>query len=321
MMQLFREELGLDAPTISLNVRATEPAVQTAKIVEAAARSILNLCPNLVCVFGDTNSSLAVALAAVKCQVPVAHIEAGCRSFDHRMQEEHNRRLIDHMSTLLMPVSPNSEANLLREAVPGAICQTGDPQYDIFLATQASGPCIRLSLEGRVGLLTLHRPENVDDTDALEALLKVIGTAGKRNGVRWIFPAHPRTAKVLPAGLNDSIEVVEPLSYREILAILESATICVTDSGGLQKDAFWSGVPTVTVRPSTEWTETVELGFNVLAPTPSALDMAIDACAATTLTPSLARPYGDGHASEKVVSTIDSWLQLATVSPSSTIED
>jgi UDP-N-acetylglucosamine 2-epimerase len=315
MMRLFREEFGVTATTVELGVKATNAVQQTSKIMARSGEAIDELRPDIVCVFGDTNSSLAVALAAMKSCVRLAHIEAGCRSFDRRMQEEQNRRLIDHVADLLIAVSPAGQRNLIREGVCGSIHLCGDPQFDAFLAASA-GPATRKNrARSRVGLVTIHRPENVDDRHHLAEILKTLDESSQRTGLTWNFPVHPRTAKLLPASVGRSIRVIDPLSYQDLLAMLSKADVCVTDSGGLQKDAFWMRVPCVTLRPSTEWTETVDAGDNTLVSSTSEMVAAIEASSATDLGELKYNPYGSGDAAQQIVNLITVWFSNSAEAP------
>lgn len=268
MDSVFFKELAIPRPSINMGVGSGSHAEQTAAMMLDLERYFERTRPEIVGVFGDTNSGLAAALAAVKLQIPVAHLEAGCREWEMDMPEEINRRLMDHCSLVNLAVSEVSAENLRRENVPGAVHNLGDPLYDVYRACRRVSDDLklweRMSLARRgYCLLTLHRPANVDDQRTLEAILSVLAGCSE---LPVVFPVHPRTRKQLQArerGLSNFL-MIDPLSYHDILSVLGGAALAVTDSGGLQKEAFWSRVPCVTVREHTAWSETVEMGVNRL---------------------------------------------------------
>ncbi|MFH1149485.1 MAG: UDP-N-acetylglucosamine 2-epimerase (non-hydrolyzing) [Actinomycetota bacterium] len=269
MDRVFFEGLGLTYPELNLDVGSGSAAGQTAGILERFEGVIETLRPGIVAVFGDTNSSLAAALCAAKFPVPVAHLEAGCREWEMDVPEEINRRLIDHCSRLLLAVSTGCVANLEAEHAPGDVFNTGDPLYGVYLEhfdrERAADTVSGMGLEpGGYAVLTVHRQGNVDDPERLLATLSTL----ELSGVRFVFPLHPRTARVLEGAGHrpgTGLRIIEPLDYGGMLDLLSGAVLAVTDSGGLQKEAFWSGVPCVTLREHTAWHETVELGANFLA--------------------------------------------------------
>jgi UDP-N-acetylglucosamine 2-epimerase len=297
MLSGFLRELDVPPVTYDLGVGSLDPVEQTARIIAGTGGVIREANPDSVCVFGDTNSTLGGALAAAKAEVPLVHIEAGCRSFDQGMPEELNRRAVDHMSTLLLAVSELAAHNLERERVMGEVHIVGDPQFDMFLE-QTRG--LTPAGESNYGLITLHRQENADDPVRLAAILSGISKGG--GDLEWIFPVHPRTAKRLPA-VPAGVRTVAPVLYRELLQLLLSARVCVTDSGGLQKEAFWARVPCVTVRATTEWMETVAQGANELA-TPVTVATAVAHALTKRLPVEHDNPYGDGRASEEIASIL-----------------
>lgn len=303
MSDAFLEELGLPDFDVDLKVGSADPAHQTAAVMLGTAAVLERTHPDALCVFGDTNSSLGAALAAAKTDTPLVHIEAGCRSYDMAMPEEVNRRLIDHASQLLLAVSESGAQNLEAEAVPGRIVVVGDPLFDVF-AERA--PAAQRGEPPRRGLLTLHRPENVDDPSRLEAVLDEVTALPEP--AEWTFPVHPRARRTLPSRLASSLKLVAPLGYAELLRELARADVCVTDSGGLQKEAFWARVPCVTVRRSTEWTETLRAGSNELASVGD-LAEAIRRALKKALPVEFENPYGDGRASERVVEVLEEWLR------------
>ena len=270
---VFFEELDLPRPDIELDVGSDSHARQTAAMLTGIADAIASVGPRLVLVYGDTNSTLAGALAAAKLHVPVAHVEAGLRSFDRRMPEEVNRVLTDHLSSLLFCPTDTAVTNLAAEGVVAGVEQVGDVMHDLAMATltadreQAVLSRFGLSPGGYV-LATAHRPATTDEPAHLEAVLLALG--GRDETV--IFPAHPRTAASidrfgLAALVTPNIRLVEPVGYSESLALVKNARVVATDSGGLQKEAYFFSVPCVTMRDTSEWVETIESGWNILVGT------------------------------------------------------
>ena len=272
MSGIFLDELKLPDIPINLEVGSGSDGWQTAEIMKRTEKVLDDLKPDLLCVFGDTNSTLGAALAAVKVQVPVVHIEAGARSFNLRMAEEVNRRLVDHCSSLLLAVSDNCANNLKKENVLGDIHVVGDPLYDCFSSNVSEAS--KLNILGSLGLkkndyiiLTLHRAENVDHKETLGNIIQALVEIEE---LRIAFPVHPRTKrKLLEFGLCDQLKKsnvvpLRPLKYGETLNLLLNSELVMTDSGGLQKEAFWAKAPCLTLRDVTEWVETVSLGVNYL---------------------------------------------------------
>ncbi len=304
---VFFRELGLPAPDRSLGIAGGSNTSQVARMLDALEPVLGEVQPDGVVVYGDTNSTLAGALAAAQAGLPVAHVEAGMRSFDRSMPEELNRVLTDHLSTLLLCSSEVAVANLRREGVDGAVELVGDVMVDVALKVQ---PRARERVDlvqgrglrpGEYVLATAHRAGNVDDPRRLERLVELLASVP----VPVVLALHPRTrARLLEAGLLarlDSVTVLPPLGYLELTALLCHARAVLTDSGGLQKEAYLARVPCITLRPSTEWTETVESGWNVL------VDLDRDAAlAALERRPPDEHPplYGDGRAGERVVAAL-----------------
>jgi len=310
LSQVFFSELGLPRPEHHLELGGGTNTAQTARMLEALEGLLASERPDLVLVYGDTNSTLAGALAAAQAQVPVAHVEAGMRSFDRAMPEELNRVLTDHASSLLLCSSESSAAHLRAERVAGRIEVVGDVMVDIalLLAPRAAARTEVLEAHGvQPGaflLVTSHRAGNVDDPVRLERLVALLEALPDPT----VFPLHPRTrARLEVAGLLDRlgaaphIRLTAPLGYLEFTALLYHARAVLTDSGGVQKEAYLAATPCVTLRPSTEWTETVDAGWNVLVD----LDAAA-ALAALEREPPAERPqlYGDGRAGERVVAAL-----------------
>jgi UDP-GlcNAc3NAcA epimerase len=317
LSQVFFRELGLAAPEHELGIGGGSNTSQTARMLAALEGLLAEAEPDAVLVYGDTNSTLAGALAAAQRGVPVVHIEAGMRSWDRAMPEELNRVLCDHMSDLLLCASETAAENLRRESVQGRIEVVGDVMTDVAFKWQSTGSAGSQALAGRglergeYLLLTAHRAGNVDDRERLEALADVVAELPGR----VIFPVHPRTRKRLrEAGLSKRLEALEnvtlgePLGYVEFAALVRGARAVVTDSGGVQKEAYLAGVRCITLRQTTEWVETVETGWNVL------VDLDKDRVIA-----SLERPipkdrpelYGDGKAGERCVAAIGTLVSPA----------
>jgi len=304
LSQVFFDELGLQEPRHRLATHSADPAVMRPGIavtVEAER-------PDWVLVFGDTNSTLAGALAGVDARTPVAHVEAGLRSGDWTMPEERNRVEVDQLAALLLCPDERSRAQLEREAVPGRAVVVGDVMAD---ATRLFAPLARDRVPlgglepGHYAVATVHRLANVS-----QPRLGRIAEGLSRLEEPVVFPAHPRTRAALDGiPLGPNVRLVAPLGYLELAALTSQARVILTDSGGLQKEAYWYGVPCVTMRPSTEWVDTVEAGANVLVDDDPGL---IAEAAAAARMPAERPPlYGDGHASERVAEALLSSLSAA----------
>ncbi len=307
---VFFAELGLPAPDEQLGIALGTASSQTSRMLAALEPVLEAARPDAVLVYGDTNSTLAGALAGAQAGVPVAHVEAGMRSFDRTMPEELNRVLSDHASRLLLCSTDVAMTNLRNEAVAGHAELVGDVMVDIALAIQPRArerpDLVReRGLEpGGYALATAHRAGNVDDVARLTRLVEVL----EAMPLPVVLPLHPRTgARLGSSGLLARLEraprvrLTEPLGYFELTALLCGARAVLTDSGGLQKEAYLARVPCITLRANTEWTETVELGWNVL------VDLDADAAVAALDRPRPAAApdvYGDGHAGERVVDAL-----------------
>jgi UDP-GlcNAc3NAcA epimerase len=305
LSRVFFDELELPRPEHLLSLGGGSNTAQTARMLAALEPLLHTEVPDVVLVYGDTNSTLAGALAGAQAGVPVAHVEAGMRSYDRTMPEELNRVLTDHASALLLCSSEAAAAVLRDEHVVGEVAVVGDVMVDVFslLAPRAdAGALERLGVRrGEYLLATAHRAGNVDDPARLRALVDVL--TGMPLPV--VLPLHPRTRERLTAaGLLDALDgviVAPPLGYLEFTALLLGARAVLTDSGGVQKEAYLAGVPCVTLRSTTEWRETVDAGWNVL------VDLDADAArrALERPLPSERPPlYGDGRAGERVVEAL-----------------
>lgn len=301
MSEVFFRELGIPAPDYNLGVGSGGHGQQTGEMLARIEEVLLRERPAGVLVYGDTNSTLAGALAAAKLHIPVAHVEAGLRSFNREMPEEINRVLSDHISDLLFCPTATAAANLAREGIAAGVHQVGDVMYDAVrqgLAAATRQVLERLGLAPRGYLLaTIHRPSNTDDPAVLAEIVGALGDTGET----VVLPAHPRTQKALrAAGVVPAanVRLTEPVSYLDMLALERDARMVLTDSGGVQKEAYWLGVPCVTLRGETEWVETVEAGWNLLVGN----DRARIVAAVHGFRPAGERPpvFGDGHASERI---------------------
>ncbi|MDD5022724.1 MAG: UDP-N-acetylglucosamine 2-epimerase (non-hydrolyzing) [Candidatus ainarchaeum sp.] len=271
--KVFFEELGVPEPKYNLGVGSGNHGKQTGKMLEKIEEILINEKPDMVLVYGDTNSTLAGALAAAKLHMPTAHVEAGLRSFDKRMPEEINRILTDHVSSILFCPTETAVNNLKKEGVTKGVYLTGDVMVDLLLesikiANEKSEIMKTLKLENsNYILLTLHREENTNSKEKLSSIIKAMDKSGEK----IIFPAHPRTIKYLKQyGMYDNIDnsekikIISPVGYFDMIILEKNAKKIITDSGGMQKEAYILKIPCITLRESTEWMETIEDGWNVL---------------------------------------------------------
>jgi UDP-GlcNAc3NAcA epimerase len=310
LSRVFFTELGLARPDRELGIGGGSNTSQTARMLAALEPLLSEVRPDAALVYGDTNSTLAGALAAAQARVPAVHVEAGMRSFDRTMPEELNRVLTDHLSELLLCSSQAAVENLAAESLADRAHVVGDVMVDVALRWQpaaradAQVPAAHGLESGSYLLLTAHRAGNVDDPARLRALVELIHALP----APVLFPVHPRTrARLVDAGLLGELErshgltLTEPLGYLEFSALVCHARAVLTDSGGVQKEAYLAGVPCVTLRANTEWVETVQVGWNTLVD----LDPQA-ALAALQREPPSERPqlYGDGHAAERCVEAI-----------------
>jgi UDP-GlcNAc3NAcA epimerase len=328
LSDVFFSELGIPEADLDLGVGSGSHGRQTARMLEGLEQAIEVRRPDLVLTYGDTNSTLAATLAAAKLQVPVAHIEAGLRSFNRRMPEEANRLVADHLSDLLFAPTPEAMRNLRREGLADRARQVGDVMLDALrafapIARERSHVLERLGVaRGGYLVATLHRAENTV-ASRLTALLETLAKTGTP-ARPVILPLHPRTAHVMrDAGLefppDGALRTVPPLGYFDMIALVADARMVLTDSGGLQKEAFFLGRPCVTLREETEWVETVTGGGNVVAGTDDGTIRAAIAgwdAALARGEPDFAAgvqgAFGDGAASAKIVAQILEFLRVRT---------
>jgi UDP-N-acetylglucosamine 2-epimerase len=298
LSQVFFDQLGLSEPRYRLELRTSDPDTMQPAIAERIRAE----SPDIVLVYGDTNTTLAGARAAADASIPLAHVEAGLRSGDLEMPEERNRIETDRLAWLLFCPDDRSRRTLVEEGVLGRIYVVGDVMAD---ATRIFGPIARSTYavpyeSGAFVIATIHRQANVE-----QPRLGRIVDGLNRIDEMVVFPVHPRTRARLKEErltLGGHVRLIEPLSYLELASLASQARVIVTDSGGLQKEAYWYGVPCVTVRPSTEWVDTVAVGANVLVDDdPMALAAAV---ASATIPNGLPVLYGDGHASERIAQVL-----------------
>jgi UDP-GlcNAc3NAcA epimerase len=306
LSQVFFDELGLEPPKHRLEAGSGSHAQQTARMLPGIEAAVVEERPDLVLVYGDTNSTLAGALTASKLRVPVAHVEAGLRSFDRAMPEELNRVLVDRVSSLLFAPSQTAVANLQNEGIVQGVHEVGDVMLDanLHLAPIARRRSQALELDGvesgGYALVTVHREANTKEpalgriVEALNALEEPV-----------VFPLHPRTAGAIESHglrLSGHVHPRPPAGYLDFAALASQARVILTDSGGVQKEAYWYEVPCVTLRENTEWVETVETGWNRLAGTdPTAIEQAVADAAPGSTHPPL---YGDGHAADLIADVL-----------------
>lgn len=311
MSDTFFSQLDIPPPKYNLGIGSGTHGDQTGRMLTAIEKVLLDERPDMVIVYGDTNSTLAAALAAAKLNIPVAHIEAGLRSFNRVMPEEINRVLTDHASELLFAPTTTSVENLRHEGIPESkISLVGDVMYDaaLFYGDKARRKSNILEMQRlephRYVLATVHRAENTEDQDRLYAIFN--GLSYIASTLPVIVPLHPRTRKILDQNgllnrLGKSIRVIEPVGYLDMIQLEQNAALIATDSGGVQKEAFFYKVPCVTLRGETEWVELVELGWNRIVPPVSAADISrsiLDSIGSRGLE---GTPYGDGNAAQLIV--------------------
>jgi UDP-GlcNAc3NAcA epimerase len=298
LSQVFFEELGLEEPRYALDLRTADVAEMQAAI----AGPLTEDAPDWVLVYGDTNSTLAGALAASATGIPVAHVEAGLRSGDLSMPEERNRIEVDRLSALLFAPDERSRDQVAREGVPGQTEVVGDVMAD---ATRLFEPIARKRVESVVDepydVLTIHREANTEP-ERLRRLIESLNATGRT----FVFPVHPRTRKALneqEIEPGPQLHAIAPVGYLEMLALVAGSRAVVTDSGGLQKEAYWLGVPCVTLRPSTEWVDTVLVGANTLVD-PDDLGRLPEVLEQASFPPDAPQLYGDGHAAAGIAESL-----------------
>ncbi len=331
MSKLFFDDFGIREPDYHLGVGSGSHGKQTGQVIERVEKVLIKESPEVVLLYGDTNSTLGGAIAASKLHIPIAHVEAGLRSFNKYMPEEINRILVDHVSTFLLCPSKTAVNNLSSEgynniASDGDICDSGfnvnsfynqpcgvdknisivinvgDVMYDVLLhalevAERKSRILNELKLGGKgYSLLTLHRAENTDNIEKLHAVIDFVNRISE--GRRLIFPMHPRTKPVYKKSdrkFSSNVEIMEPIGYFDLIMLIKGSCLVLTDSGGIQKEAYWLKTPCITLREETEWTETIDSGWNVLYK---------DFCGRHKPTDIDGNHFGDGKTSDRVVNIL-----------------
>lgn len=324
MKHAFFEQLHIPEPDIDLEVGSGSHAVQTAEVMKRFEPVLDELKPGLVLVVGDVNSTIACALVAVKKNIPVVHVEAGLRSYDRTMPEEINRILTDQISDLLFTTERSAEANLLREGIDASkIHFVGNVMIDTLLYNAGRAVDSRVTLQHTgldlaqgYGLVTLHRPSNVDDPDVLSALVDTLLTIN--TDLELVFPVHPRTLQQLQKGnllhkLESSrVALLEPQGYLQMLGLMKDARVVLTDSGGIQEETTALGVPCITLRDNTERPITVSEGTNVLAGSdPEKILLAFNQVMNEDAKFGQIPEYWDGRAAERIVEVIRTWIAQA----------
>jgi UDP-GlcNAc3NAcA epimerase len=316
MSDVFFEELGIAPPDYHLNVGSGPHGVQTGRMLEAIEGILLKENPQAVLVYGDTNSTLAGALAAAKLHIPLVHVEAGLRSFNRHMPEEINRVVTDHVSTWLFCPTGVAVGHLRSEGITQGVYTVGDVMIDavMWASSQGLGDDSYLSqlCGARYALATVHRAENTDDLSRMREICRGLGALP----IRVIWPVHPRSRKVLEAYpellalLGENVRLVEPCSFLEMVFLEKHAQIILTDSGGVQKEAHFFRVPCITLREESEWVETIETGWNVLVGADAAA-IVEQGSRALAIGPTKWTPlYGDGQAASHISGILRKCLGL-----------
>lgn len=314
MSDVFFAELGMERPDYFLNIHGGSHGAMTGRMLESVEAVLIKEKPDVVLVYGDTNSTLAGALAAAKLHIPVAHVEAGLRSFNMAMPEEVNRILTDRISHWLFTPTQTATANLLREGYSiQQINEVGDVMFDVALhhgsrVKPNTGLMAQLGLvENGYVLATIHRQENTDDPDRLANIVAALKATAEKMPVVW--PLHPRTRAILKTnglfdGLANSVLLIDPVGYIDMVQLEKFSALIATDSGGVQKEAFFYRVPCVTLRDETEWVELIDAGWNCLAPPTSAETLTVAIQRGINSEGRMVQPYGDGQAATKLVSSL-----------------
>ncbi len=312
MSEVFFQVLGIPLPDHNLAVGSGSHAWQTAEIMKGLEDVFIKEKPDFVLVYGDTNSTVAGALTAAKLGLPLGHVEGGLRSYNRTIPEEINRVVTDHVSTLIFCPTQTAVDNLAREGITRGVHLVGDVMYDVALQmaqpARARNAPKRLGLTpGEYVLATIHRPSNADNKEILSGIVEALVDCGRT----VVFPIHPRTKKNLEAfGLWETlaakVKVLPPVDYLDFLGLLIESQKVVTDSGGVQKEAYFFGIPCITVRDETEWIETVEDGWNALVGTET--EDILHAIEHFNPTGTKSKSFGDGHAAEKIAQILDKAL-------------
>ncbi|MCV2875264.1 UDP-N-acetylglucosamine 2-epimerase (non-hydrolyzing) [Rhodobacteraceae bacterium XHP0102] len=313
MSQVFFDELNIPKPDYNLEIASGRHGEMTGRMIDGIESTLISEKPDIVLIYGDTNSTLAGALAASKLHIPIAHIEAGLRSFNKKMPEEINRIVSDHVSTFLFCPTETAVENLRNEGITSGVHNVGDVMYDVSLYYKDKAlkestilQACKLSPKDFI-LATCHRAENTDSAARLEAIFKALSLLAAQMPV--VVPLHPRTKKkVLEYGFEkylETMKILDPVGFLDMIALEQSASVIVTDSGGVQKEAYFYGVPCVTVRDETEWVETVELGWNSMSPAAvEDIMLKVDRMLSQPLPRSDCKPYGNGFSAQQILSQL-----------------
>jgi UDP-GlcNAc3NAcA epimerase len=309
MSDVFFKELEIPVPKYNLGIQGGPHGAMTGRMLEKIEAVLVTETPDLVIVYGDTNTTLAGALAAAKLHIPIAHIEAGLRSWNRQMPEEINRILTDHVSDILFCPTTHAVKNLEKEGIGQQVIHSGDVMYDATLLAAGIADKSITVLEknhlqpGRYCLATLHRAENTDSEVRLSSILTALNTISQKTPV--VLPLHPRTAKKITrlnlVGLVPDVKMIDPVSFLEMVCLEKNAVLILTDSGGVQKEAYFHKIPCITLRDETEWIETVQAGWNTLA----GADIVRILSSVTTATQGNdITEYGNGNAAQRIAETI-----------------
>ncbi len=328
MSKVFFDEMDIPKPDYNLAINSTTHGAMTGRMLEKIEEILLKEKPDWVLVYGDTNSTLAGALAASKLHIPVAHVEAGLRSFNMRMPEEQNRILTDHISTKLFCPTDTAVKNLEKEGLTKGVHQTGDVMYDAFLYyskkvleachfrvngretreqnacnTERSEGCPIHNLPNKFILLTIHRAENTDDPVRMTNIVESINGAP----MEVVFPVHPRTKKILEKydlHFKDHVKLIDPIGYLDMIYLENKCEMIVTDSGGVQKEAYFAKKPCITLRDETEWVETVEAGWNRCVGANDKTSIALALTNANRIPKGYPQLYGDGYSGSEIINIL-----------------
>jgi UDP-GlcNAc3NAcA epimerase len=319
MSEVFFTEMGIPAPKYNLGVGGGPQGAMTGKQLEGIEKILLDEKPDCLLVYGDTNSTLAGALAAAKLHIPVAHVESGLRSYNRRMPEEVNRVLTDHMSTFLFTPSEQAQVNLAAEGITEGVHFVGDIMYDAAqtyakrVAETGSAVFDDLGLtNGGFRLATVHRQENTDHPERLLAILEALRRLSADRPL--VLPLHPRLRNILKSNgtykeMTRGLTVIEPVGFMDMIALTKGASLVLTDSGGLQKEAYFHGNPVVVMRDETEWAELIDLGWAQLCPPVAAMDIIAAATSMENATgDKQAEPYGVGNAADLILAKLKALL-------------
>ena len=306
MSDIFFKELNIPKPKYNLNIKSKYHGEMTARMIQEIEKILIKEKPDYTIVYGDTNSTLAGAIASKKLLIPVIHIESGLRSYNKKMPEETNRVLTDHCSDVLFTPSKLANLNLKKENInKGSIYEVGDIMYDIFLnhfnKLKKNNHFVSSDI-----LITIHRPENTNNLNKMLNIIKNLNELSKKYNV--LFPIHPRTKKILKQYdifklINKRIKIINPLPYKEIINHLKYCNLLITDSGGLQKEAFFSKTQVITIRDQTEWPETIEAGWNRFV-RPNNFSIYKNALKFISKKGFNKKPYGNGNAAKLIINRI-----------------